>query len=312
MALTLIQSQAIDKVVLELVDWLPGSSPWGTYTFADAAIENSVGEFWPGGSKKPALTELLQRCYLQRIDRFCPLVLTIVQRGLSYRLRRNDPVQRAEIERLNGLLERLSFKIPELWDRSFLESLPSEADSDVQPEAPAVGPAPAPDPRHAMPAIYDRFIALRGESDRSKAGREFETLLADLFSAWGLSPSRNFRAVGEEIDDSFVLDGATYLVEAKWVAAKVEAQALYGFRQKVASKSAYTRGLFLSVEGFTPNAVTALGTGQEHRIILLDGAHLVRVLMGAVDLPDLLRLAARHLEQLGEPLLPMARLSEVG
>jgi hypothetical protein len=67
----------------------------------------------------------------------------------------------------------------------------------------------------------------------------------------------------------------------------------------------------LAVEGFTLGAIGALGAGQEHRIILLDGAHLVRVLTAAVALPDLLRLAARHLEQFGQPMLPHARLAEL-
>jgi hypothetical protein len=57
--------------------------------------------------------------------------------------------------------------------------------------------------------------------------------------------------------------------------------------------------------------VTALGQGLEHRIILLDGGHLTPVLSGTVPLTDMLLLAARHLEQRGEPLLPHARLAEL-
>ena len=312
MPMTLLQSQAIDKLVIELVDWLPGSTAWNSFTFADAAQMNQVGDYWPGGSKKRALTELLQRTYEHRRDRFCPLVLTIVQRGMSNRQQHGSPVRRSEIEHLNAVVEQLSFKIPELWDRSFLESLPADPPRGEPIETQVPDSPKRPEPRHEMPALYDRFIALNREPDRSKAGREFESLLGDLFSTWGLAPSRNFRVTGEEIDDSFVLDGATYLVEAKWIAGKTEAQTLYGFRQKVVSKSAYTRGLFLAVDGFTPGAVTALGSGQEHRILLLDGSHLVRVLTGAVALPELIKLAARHLEQFGEPLLPVARLGELG
>lgn len=310
MPLNLVQSQAIDELVLLLVDRLPGSSPWGTYTFADAAAENYVGEFWPGGSKKRALTELLQRTYDARRDRFCPLVVSIVQRGMSYRRQKGSPLQRVEVEHLNTIVARLSFKIPELWDRKFLESLPApQPEPSTSP--PPTPPVSGPDPRPAMPALYDRFMALHSEPDRAKAGREFEPLLDDLFAAWDLAPSRSYRVTGEEIDNSFVLDGDTYLLEAKWIAGKTEAPALYAFRQKVASKSAYTRGLFVAVEGFTSGAVTGLGTGQEHRIILLDGAHLVRMLTGGVALPDLLRLAARHLEQFGEPRLPHSRLEEL-
>lgn len=216
MPLTLMQSLAIDEIVLLLVDWLPGSSPWGTYTFADAAAENHVGDFWPGGSKKRALTELLQRTYEARRDRFCPLVLTIVQRGLSYRRQKGSPIQRPDVEQLNTIVARLSFKIPELWDRTFLQSLPAgEPEQPTEPEPPR--PVPTPDPRSAMPALYDRFMALHSEPDRAKAGREFEPLLDDLFAAWELAPSRSYRVTGEEIDNSFVLDGDTYLLEAKWI-----------------------------------------------------------------------------------------------
>ena len=311
MPLTLLQSQAIDKLVLGLVDWLPGSSPWGSFTFGDAAQINHVGAYWPGGSKKRALTELLQLTYEHRRDRFCPLVLTIVQRGMSNRQQHGSPVTRSEIEHLNAVVDQLQFKIPDLWDRTFLDSLLPDPPHVDQAESQVAEQPAAHDPRQEMPALYDRFLALNAEPDRSKAGRQFEALLGDLFHAWGLSPSRNFRVTGEEIDDSVMLDGATYLIEAKWIAGRTEAQTLYGFRQKVVSKSAYTRGLFLAVDGFTPGAVAALGTGQEHRIVLLDGSHLVRVLTGAVALPDLLRLAARHLEQFGEPLLPVSRLAEL-
>lgn len=311
MSLTLLQTQAVDELVLLLVDWLPGSSPWGTYTFADAAADNHVPDFWPGGSKKRALTELLQRTYAARRDRFCPLVLTIVQRGTSYRRQKGSPIQRVEVEQLNAIVARLSFKIPELWDRTFLDSLPAPV-PEHPPEPEAAHPVARRDPQSAMPALYNRFMALHSEPDRAMAGREFEPLLDELFGAWDLAPSRSYRVTGEEIDNSFVFDGATYLLEAKWIAGRIEAAALYAFRQKVASKSAYTRGLFLAVEGFTPGSVKALGAGQEHRIILLDGVHLVRVLTSVVALPDLLHLAARHLEQFGEPLLPHARLAELG
>ncbi len=52
MAISLVQAQAITDLALQLVDWLPGSTRWNTYTFADAAAQNGVAEFWSGGSKR--------------------------------------------------------------------------------------------------------------------------------------------------------------------------------------------------------------------------------------------------------------------
>ena len=307
MALTLIQSQAIEELMLLLVDWLPGSSsPWTRiYTFADAATENQVGEFWAGGTKKPALSELLRLTYEHRRERFCPLVLAIVQRGVAYRFRKGNPVQRAEVERINGTIQKLRFKLPELWDPDFLDSLPGpKVESPAEPEPPS-----GPDPLSAMPALQERFFALHGETDHQARGLAFESLLHDLFAAWELDPSLSYRVTGEQIDGSFRFDGATYLLEAKWVKHHIGVEALYPFRQKVASKSAYTRGLFLAVEGFSTEGVSALGQGQEQRIILLDGGHLAPILASSVSLPALLAAAVRHLEQRGEPLLPHEQLT---
>lgn len=261
-------------------------------------------------ARNPALTDLFVLTYERRRDRFCPLVVTIVRHGLSYRGRIGSPVQRKEVESINKTLQRLSFKIPELWDRGFLDSLPERA----SPPASDPGPleeSPAITPRSSMPALHDRFMDLHAQPDRALAGRRFEQLLVDLLAAWNLAPRSNFRVTGEEIDGSFLLDGATYLVEAKWTGSRIEAAPLYVFRQKVASKSAYTRGLFVAVEGFTRSAISALGTGQEHRIVLLDGTHLLPVLMGTIDFGELLKVAVRHLEQFGEPLLPRDRLAEL-
>ena len=170
--LTLVQSQAIDELVLLLVDWLPGSSPWGAYTFANAAADNHVPDFWPGGSKKPALTELLQRTYEARRDRFCPLVLTIVQRGLSYRRQKGLLIQRPDVVQLNAIVARLSFKIPELWDQTFLDSLPAP-----EPERPSE-PSPTPPDRRPDPRS-----ASSGSGRRSRRSRPHTRSTATSASA---------------------------------------------------------------------------------------------------------------------------------
>ncbi len=89
MSLSLAQTQAVAALADHLYDYLPGSSPWpGTYTFASAAQEHGVGEFWHGGSKLPALTGLLEQTLEARSSSFCPLVETIVRKGLKYRAKK--------------------------------------------------------------------------------------------------------------------------------------------------------------------------------------------------------------------------------
>ncbi|MDB4979823.1 MAG: hypothetical protein JWM82_575, partial [Myxococcales bacterium] len=95
MSLSLAQTQAIASLARELYDYLPGSSRWGgTYTFATAAAQHGVGEFWPGGSKLPALTHLLELTLDRQSSAFCPLLETIVREGLKYRLRSGSPMTR--------------------------------------------------------------------------------------------------------------------------------------------------------------------------------------------------------------------------
>jgi hypothetical protein len=83
---------------------------------------------------------------------------------------------------------------------------------------------------------------------------------------------------------------------------------LYGFERKVQGTSRFTRGLFLSVDGFSANAVPALVKGNTGVFVMMDGAHLVRVLEGHVDLPGLLTRMMRHLNTRGEPYLPVDSL----
>ena len=54
---------------------------------------------------------------------FCQLVVEIVRAGVRYR-QGKGPVTREEVERLNQLVAKVKFKIPELHDPMFLDALP--------------------------------------------------------------------------------------------------------------------------------------------------------------------------------------------
>ena len=69
-----------------------------------------------------------------------------------------------------------------------------------------------------------------------------------------------------------------------------------------------TRGLFISINGFSPDAVPALVKGNAGVFLMMDGAHLVRVLEGHVELPALLTRMMRHLNTRGEPYSPVGSL----
>jgi hypothetical protein len=311
MTLTMLEEQALTEVSALLYSYLPASG--AAYTFGEAARDAGVGDLWPGVgrglSKGPALTELLQRTLSTRRDRFCSLIEQIVRNGLSYRGRKGAPVMRTDIEKLNSALVKVGFKIPDLWNRKFLESLPSPPGAGASPAAPRQTPTEqVPEVRPQLDLLKTSFLDLNDMRDRQKAGLKLESLLNHLFALFSLEPSRPFRIVGEQIDGAFALDSAVYLVEAKWMKEPVNAANLYTLRVKIEGKSQFTRGLFLSINGFSSEAVDAITRGKSPNFIMMDGSHLYRVLDGYLPLDTLLRRLVRHVAETGEPYLPVNRL----
>lgn len=306
------QTLAIADLAQHLYDYLPGSSGFrGTFTFAHAATEVGVQPFWPGGSKLPALTSLLERTLAERPQLFCPLMNAIVRGGIKYRAKKGSPLAQEDLDALNVLVERVGFKIPELRDRAFRDRLPVRAVPGTVPSAPPAAPVPrANASRNARLAdLRTRFLSLHVQSDRQGAGRTLETLLNDLFSEFDLAPERPFKLIGEQIDGSFVLDSAVYLVEAKWHAARIGMAELSHFRVKVEGKATFTRGLFISVNGYTQEAQEQIVRGKQPNFLMVDGADLYRVFDGSMGLVDLLRRKIRLLAERGRPYVPISELS---
>lgn len=153
----------------------------------------------------------------------------------------------------------------------------------------------------SLDGLLERFNHLTAKTDRQAAGIEFELLLSDLFQAFDLAPEEPFRVAGEQMDGAFKLDGEFYLLEAKWVAERVGSKELYAFREKISGKSDFTRGAFISVSGFTSEALEAIVRGKVPKFLMLDGAHIFRVLSGGARLDELLRESVRALATRGVP-----------
>jgi hypothetical protein len=142
MGLSFKETQALSELASHLYVYLPASG--AIYTFGEAARDAGVAECWPGVkmmSKQPAITALLENTYAGRREAFCTLIEKVVRAGLRYRTKTGDPLTGNEIEKLNSILLRLGFKIPELWDSDFLASLPR-----ASPPVPARVPPTHEDP----------------------------------------------------------------------------------------------------------------------------------------------------------------------
>lgn len=192
-------------------------------------------------------------------------------------------------ERLSAIVERLG-GVP-------LATFDIASTSADTPSAPS---STKPGPDHAtLERLEQEFLSLHEMSDEPQArGYHFEKMLTALFNAWNMDARGGFRLVGEQIDGSFQHDGDTYLLEAKWQRAKVDATTLHGFQGKVSERPNWTRGLFVSFEGFTETGLQAFTARQ---IILADGMDIYDALTRRISVPHIISAKTRHAAEYRNP-----------
>lgn len=236
-----------------------------------------------GGSKGRRL-----RCYLQKVD--ISMVVRTLRALWEYREAVRQKAKKAE------LVENAEGRLLSLINR--LEGKPDATRPSGQPPKPAFD--------------RPRLLALRSDLlgftqlTPQRRGYAFETLLRDLFNVFGLEAREPFRLKGEQIDGSFLLQGETYLVEAKWQDAQTGVGDLHTFHGKLEQKAAWTRGLFVSHSGFTEDGLVAFGRGK--RVICMDGLDLFDTLSRELPLNHVLEKKVRSAAETG---LPFARVRDL-
>jgi hypothetical protein len=298
--MSLVETQILNDLAGLLYDFLPGSGN-SNFSFPIAATKVGVVEFWPGGSKRPAILHLLEGTLNARRHRFCPLILAVVQHSVPWRTGRGEPLTADEIDRLNILLSRLEFKIPDLHDPEFRETLA------ITPKARASSAArPLADPA-AMDALA-RDLGAISSLQPVPRGIAFEKFLSMTFDIFGLAPRGSFRLTGEQIDGGFHLDGDTYLLEAKWQGPKIGCRELQAFAGSVHSKSSWTRGLFVSYSGFSADGLEAFARGHATDIICMEGGELWEAMVHKLNLAPVLSRKARRTAETGQAFVPLRAL----
>jgi hypothetical protein len=298
---SLKQGQALTELADRLYPFLPGKPhPYADQrlSFPGVAAQLGLHQYWPGGSKLPAISTLLRTTLERDSSRFCPLILAIVQNGMAYRMKK-DPVSREEIEELNDIIRRIGYKIPEMHDQEFLKGLPSRTRGKASGEEP-------PNPK-AVAELQAKIIALQA-IEPVKRGFAFEELLSQLFDLYGLAPRGSFRITGEQIDGSFGLDREIYLLEARWRNEPTANSELLAFSGKVAGKAEWSRGLFVSYAGFSKEGLLGFGQGRRTNIIGLDGLDLYHILSGSLDLREVLRRKMRRAAETNQVYVPAREL----
>ncbi len=152
--------------------------------------------------------------------------------------------------------------------------------------------------------IKDNFYKLVGSDNPQARGFQLEKIIKELFNLFDLDSKASFRITGEQIDGAFTFESADFLFEGKWQQELVGIQDLDAFSGKLTRKLENTLGLFLSINGFSEDAVKAHSTGRR-LMILMDGSDIMGVLEGRIDLLQLLLRKRRHASQTGNIYLKL-------
>lgn len=161
--------------------------------------------------------------------------------------------------------------------------------------------------REKLEQIKNRYMALVISADPQGRGFELEKVMYDLFELFDLDPKASFRNTGEQIDGAFSLAGTDFLFEARWRKEPSDAGHLDGFAAKVRRKLENTLGVFLSINGFSTDGISAHSSGGAV-IVLMDGADLMAIMEERIDFVTLLLRKKRHAAQTGEIYLPIHRI----
>lgn len=146
--------------------------------------------------------------------------------------------------------------------------------------------------------VFKRLCGIDENSQRR--GYALENLLVELFKYFEIEVEGPFKLKGEQIDGSFNFDGNNYIFEAKWQNTLSSNNDLYTFAYKIESNTLYPRGFFLSINGFSTDAVERITHNKKPQLILLDASDLIVVLDGRINLMDLLKRKIKFAQTRGE------------
>lgn len=146
--------------------------------------------------------------------------------------------------------------------------------------------------------LKKEFFQLSIAEDSQKRGYDLEKFLNRLFILYDLDPKSSFKAKGEQIDGAFSLNNDEYLLEVKWRDAPTAISDLDAFAGKISRRLDNTLGLFISINGFSEDAINAFSSGRK-LMYLMDGNDLIGILDKRISLPDLLKRKKRAAVQNG-------------
>jgi hypothetical protein len=159
----------------------------------------------------------------------------------------------------------------------------------------------------SIQTLRDQFLALHADASNPQArGKAFEGFLNELFGLFDLTPRAAYSLEREQIDGAFSFDTDDYILEARWWQEPIGREHLDVFKSKISRKGKNALGLYISVSGFTGDALEEYSASTP--FITMEGGDLMAVLDERIALDDLLRRKKRHANETGECYFPASRV----
>jgi hypothetical protein len=157
--------------------------------------------------------------------------------------------------------------------------------------------------------LIEEYGGLRRLQDHTaqSRGRRFNEVIAELLRCWGIDAQVSLRSAGE-IDVAFAAGGVRYVLEAKWEKAKTDTGHVAKLQKRVRQRLAGTYGVFLSMSGYSDEAVADVAHGERLEVLLLDAAHFEAMLGGLVPPQEMLSRVHDRASFLGEAYTPLSKL----
>ncbi len=143
-------------------------------------------------------------------------------------------------------------------------------------------------------------------SNPQARGKAFEGFLNQLFGLFDLNPRAAYSLEREQIDGAFSFDTDDYILEARWRQEPIGREHLDVFKSKISRKGKNALGLYISVSGFTSDALQEYSASTP--FITLEGGDLMAVLDERIPLDELLHRKKRHANETGGCYFPASRM----
>jgi hypothetical protein len=137
-------------------------------------------------------------------------------------------------------------------------------------------------------AVADEYERLRNDDNPQRRGRKLEPLLRTVVQNEGWEAEANVHAPGEENDLIIHQGREYYIVQCKWEKDPVQRSYFGDLRDRMTSRAG-VRGVFVSLSGYTEEAVKDAIDRLETAILLLYGPEDVgRIMRGGTTFTALL------------------------